>query len=134
MNKPRCTVFCSILFHSIPVVAAPKITSQQFLSILGWSGSTIVLGNVQCWGMSYYLEKVGQGPTVLSVGAIVCVCGVVVVGGGLDNFLSFIISLLVPALWKTARYRLKCCLKRPIYPKQTTNQPFSPYHEISCPS
>ena len=34
--------------------------------------------------------------------------------------LSF--SLLSPALWETARYRLKYCLKGSLNPKQPTNQ------------
>ena len=62
---------------------------------------------------------VQQGPIALSVGA----------GGGcLDIFtllyrfppLSRSLSL---SLWETARYRLKYCLKGPLNPKQTTNQP-----------
>ena len=32
-------------------------------------------------------------------------------------------SSLSPSLWETARYRLKYCLKRPLNPKQLTNQP-----------
>ena len=53
---------------------------------------------------------VGQGPTVLAVGA----------GGGcLDIFsLVYQFSLLSPSLWETARYRLKYCLKEPLSPKQ----------------
>ena len=31
-------------------------------------------------------------------------------------------SPLSPSLWETARYRLKYCLKRPLNPKQPTNQ------------
>ena len=34
-------------------------------------------------------------------------------------------SSLSPSLWETARYRLKCCLKGPLNPKQPTNQPTS---------
>ena len=58
---------------------------------------------------------VGQGPTVLAVGA----------GGGcLDIFtLLYLYSPLSPSLWETARYRLKYCLKGPLNPKQQTNQP-----------
>ena len=57
---------------------------------------------------------VGQGPIVLAVGAG---------GGGLDIFtLLFLFSSLSPSLWETARYRLKYCLKRPLNPKQPTNQ------------
>ena len=57
---------------------------------------------------------VGQGPTVLAVGA-----------GGvcLDIFtLIYTFFPLSPSLWETARYRLKYCLKGPLNPK-STNQP-----------
>ena len=56
---------------------------------------------------------VGQGPTVLAVGA----------GGGcLDIFsLTYHFSLLSPPLWETARYRLKYCLKGPLSPQQPTH-------------
>ena len=55
---------------------------------------------------------VGQGPTVLAVGA----------GGGcLDIFtLIYLYSPLSPSLWETARDRLKYCLKGPYSPKQPT--------------
>ena len=57
---------------------------------------------------------VGQGPTVLAVGAG---------GGGLDIFtLIYPFSPLSPSLWETARYRLKYCLKGPLNPNQPTNQ------------
>ena len=61
---------------------------------------------------------VGQGPTVLAVGA----------GGGcLDIFtLIYPFAPLSPSLWETARYRLKYCLKGPLNPKQPTNQPTNP--------
>ena len=57
---------------------------------------------------------VGQVPTVFAVGA----------GGGCLAifFLSSIISLFFLPIWKTARYRLKNCLKGPLSPKQP-NQP-----------
>ena len=49
---------------------------------------------------------VGQGPIALAVGAG---------GGGLDIFtLLYPFSPLSPALWETARYRLKYCLKGPL--------------------
>ena len=54
---------------------------------------------------------VGQGPIALAVGA-----------GGLDILLSSVLSSLTPSLWETARYRLKYSLKRPLNPKQSTNQ------------
>ena len=57
---------------------------------------------------------VGQGPTVLAVGA----------GGGcLEIFtLLYLNSPLSPSLWETARYRLKYCLKGPLNTKQPTNR------------
>ena len=35
--------------------------------------------------------------------------------------LLYLFSLISPSLWKTARYRLKYCLKRPLNPQQPTN-------------
>ena len=70
--------------------------------------------NFQCRGVLLIWIIVGQGPTVLAVGA----------GGGcLDIFsLAYHFSFLSPSLWETARYRLKYCLKGPLSPKQPTNQ------------
>ena len=60
----------------------------------------------------------GQGPTALAVGAS---------GGCLDIFtLIHPFSSLSLSLWKTARYRLKYCLKGPLNPKQPNNQPLRP--------
>ena len=69
--------------------------------------------NFQCRGVLLIWIIVGQGPTVLAVGA----------GGGcLDIFsLAYHFSFLSPSLWETARYRLKYCLKGPLSPKQPTN-------------
>ena len=71
--------------------------------------------NFQCRGVLLICMIVGQGPTVLAVGA----------GGGcLDIFtLVYPFPPLSPSLWETARYRLKYCLKGPLNPKQPTNQP-----------
>ena len=61
---------------------------------------------------TFFLSKVGQGPTALTVDAR---C--------LDIFsLIYHFSLPSPSLWETARYRQKYCLKGPLSPKQTTNQ------------
>ena len=81
----------------------------------GWSGGAMVLGKLPVPGRSTIWTIVGQGPTVLAVGA----------GGGcLDIFtLVYPFSPLSPFLWETARYRLKYCLKGPLNPKQPTNQP-----------
>ena len=80
----------------------------------GWSGGAMVLGKLPVpWRPTIWIT-VGQGPTALTVGA----------GGGcLDIFtLLYPFSPLSPSLWETARYRLKYCLKRPLNPKQPTNQ------------
>ena len=73
----------------------------------------MVLGKLPVPGRPTIWMIVGQGPIVLAVGA----------GGGcLDILPSSILSPLSPSLWETARYRLKYCLKRPLNPKQPTNQ------------
>ena len=68
----------------------------------------------QCRGVLLIWIRVGQGLTVLAVGA----------GGGCLDIFSLIyhFSILSPSLWETARYRLKYCLKGPLSPKQPTNQ------------
>ena len=75
------------------------------------SGGAMVLGKLPVPGRPAWIT-VGQGPTVLAVGA----------GGGcLDTFtLVYPFSPLSPSLWETARYRLKYCLKGPSNPKQPT--------------
>ena len=89
----------------------------QCLYLVGWSGGAMVLGKLPVPGRPTIWITVGQGPTVLAVGA----------GGGcLDIFtLIYPFSPLSPSLWETARYRLKYCLKGPLNPKQPTNQPIS---------
>ena len=74
----------------------------------------MVLGKLPVPGRPTILITVGQGPIALAVGA----AGVV-----WTFLLSSIFSLLSPALWETARYRLKYCLKGSLNPKQPTNQP-----------
>ena len=61
--------------------------------------------NFQCRGVLLIQIIVGQGPTVLAVGA----------GGRCLNIFSLVyqFSFLAPSLWETARYRLKYCLKGP---------------------
>ena len=75
----------------------------------------MALGNLPVPGRPTIWMIVGQGPTVLAVGA----------GGGcLDIFtLIYPFSPLSPSLRETARYRLKYCLKGPLNPNQPTNQP-----------
>ena len=76
----------------------------------------MVLGKLPVPGRPTIWVTVGQGPTVLAVGA----------GGGcLDIFaLIYPFSPLSPSLWETARYRLKYCLKGPLSPNQPTNHTF----------
>ena len=79
----------------------------------GWSGGAKVLGKLPVPGRPTIWITVGQGPTVLAVGAG---------GGGLEIFtLIYPFFPLSPSLWETARYRLKYCLKGPLNPKQPTN-------------
>ena len=82
----------------------------------------MVLGKLPVPGHPTILITVGQGPIALAVGAV---------GGGLDIFtLIYPFSFLSPSLWKTARYKLKYCLKGPLSPKQSTNQSFA--SPITC--
>ena len=75
----------------------------------------MVLGKLPVPGRPTILITVGQGPIALAVNAG---------GGGLDIFtLVYPFSPLSPSLWETARYRVKYCLKGPLNPKPTTNQP-----------
>ena len=80
-----------------------KRLSLSFLQ--GWSGGAMVLGKLPVPGHPTVFIRVGQGPTVLALGAV---------GGCLDIFtLVYPFSPLSPSLWETARYRLKYCLKGP---------------------
>ena len=90
---------------------------QGVLQFGGWSGGAMVLGKRPVPGRSTIWITVGQGPTVLAVGA----------GGGcLDIFtLIYPFSPLSSFLWETARYSLKYCLKGPLSPKQPTNQSYN---------
>ena len=70
----------------------------------------MVLGKLPVPGRPTIWITVGQGPTVLVVGA----------GGIVWTFLlsSFLFSPLSPSLWETARYRLS---QGPLSRKQPTN-------------
>ena len=71
----------------------------------------MVLGKLPVPGRPTVWITVGQGPTVLAVGA----------GGGCLGVFSLVCPLfpLSSSLWETARYRLKYCLKGPLNPKST---------------
>ena len=88
---------------------AHRCSVVVLLFLRGWSGSAMVLGKLPVQGRPTYLDSVGQGPIALAVGA----------GGGCLDIFSLIyhFSFLSPSLWKTARYRLKYCLKGPLSPK-----------------
>ena len=77
----------------------------------------MVLGKLSVPGHPTIWIIVGQGPIALAVGA----------GGGCLDILTLLYHFppLPPALWETARYRQKYCLKGPLNPK-TTNQPTNP--------
>ena len=83
----------------------------------------MVLGKRTLPGCPSILMLVGQGPIPLAVGA----------GGGcIDIFtLLYLFSPLSPFLRKTARYRLKYCLKGPLSPKQPTNHRRGSFRVIS---
>ena len=68
----------------------------------------MVLGKLPGPGRPTIWMIVGQGPIALAVGA----------GAGV-----VILSPPFSSLWETVRYRLKCCIKGPLNPKQPTNQP-----------
>ena len=70
-----------------------------------------MLGKLSVLGRPTSLDDSREGPIALAVGA-----------GCLDIFsLIHLFSFLSPSLWKTARYRLKYCLKGPLNTKQPTN-------------
>ena len=75
----------------------------------------MVLGKLPVLGCPTIWIRVGQGPTVLAVGA----------GGGCFDIFTLIYhsSPLSSSLWETARYRLQYCLNGLLNPKQPTNQP-----------
>ena len=80
----------------------------------GWSGGVMVLGKLPVPGRPMICIIVGQGPIALAVDA----------GGGCLDIFTLICPFcpLPPSLWETVRYRLKYRLKRPLNPKQPTNQ------------
>ena len=75
----------------------------------------MVLGKLQVPGRPSIWMTIRQGPIALAVGACKA-C--------LDIFtLLYLFSALSSSVWETAGYRPKYCLKRPLNPKQPTNQP-----------
>ena len=110
----------NFMFGDFGVLVYHSSTDHRSINIVvstmvwGWSGGAMVLGKLPVPGRPTIWITVGQGSTVLAVGA----------GGGcLDIFtLIYPFFLLSPSLWETARYRLKYC-KGPLNPKQPNNQP-----------
>ena len=78
--------------------------------VRGWSGGAMVLGKLPVPGRPTIWITVGQGPTVLAVGA----------GGGCLDICTRIypFSPLSHSLWEMARNRLKYCLEGPLNQKQ----------------
>ena len=73
----------------------------------------MMLGKLPVPGRLTIWITLGQGPTVLAVGAD---------GECLNIFtLIYPFSPLSPSLWETVRYGLRYCLKGPLNPKQPTN-------------
>ena len=74
----------------------------------------MALGKLPVPGRPTIWMTVGQGPIVLAMGA----------GGVCLDIFTLVCSFspLSPSLWRTARYRLKYCLKGPLNLKQPTNQ------------
>ena len=98
---------CSVVdYLLLPLTDSETISNFKIYDVTEFSDH---VGRPAIW------ITVGQGPTALAVGA----------GGGcLDIFtLIYPFSPLSPSLWETARYRLKHCLKGPLYPNQPTYQP-----------
>ena len=74
----------------------------------------MVLGKLPVPGRPTIWMIVGQGPTVLAVGA----------GGGLFGHFYALLSFLYlsPSVWEMARYRRKYYLKGPLNQNQPTNK------------
>ena len=95
-----------------PSIQQKHLVEKVTAAVLGWLGGAMVLGKLPGPGCPTIWMTVGQELyTALAVGA----------GGGcLDIFtLLYLFSPISPSLWKTARYRLKYCLKGPLNAKQS---------------
>ena len=80
----------------------------------------MVLGKLPVPGRPTIWIIAGQGPIALAVAA----------GGGCLDIFTLLYPFS-PCLRKTARYRLKCCLKGPLNPNQPTNIIFKNMHNIT---
>ena len=101
------------LFSSHEDRAIPKF-GLLLMETKNWLLKLPELGHPTIW------IRVGQGPIALAVGAV---------GGCLDSFtLLCLFSPLSSSFWETAPYRLKYCLKGPIYSKSTNQSTLK-----SCP-
>ena len=111
--ESSCSQICRFKMNGYTYKGSNTMFILPILS--GWSGGAMVLGELPVPGRPTIWITVEQGPTVLAVG----------VGGGCLDIFTLIYPFfpLSPSLWKTARYRLKYCLKGPLNPKQPTNQP-----------
>ena len=109
----RRTVELVVYLCLRPPIIIFKTTSPLNLT-RGWTGGAKVLGKLPVPGR----------PTNLAYSRARAYCAFRRCGWGLFGHFSLIyhFSFLSPSLWKTARYRLKYCLKGPLSPKQPTNQ------------
>ena len=87
---------------------------HYFSNILGWSDGAMVLGELPVPRRHTIRMIVGLGPTALAVGA----------GGDMFGhfYLLYLFATPSPCLLEAVPYRLNYCLKRPLNPKQPTNQ------------
>ena len=108
------TFLTEVREFNLEIYCFQDFSLESFIVRQGWSGGAMVLGKLPVPGRPTIWITVGQGPTALAVGA----------GGGCLDIFTLIYPFfpLSPSLWETARYRLKYCLKRPLNPKQPTNQ------------
>ena len=71
----------------------PKQPMNQCSKMTGWSGGAKVLGKLPVPGRTTIFIIVGQGPTVLSVGA----------GWGCLDIFALLYPFFSPSLWETAQ-------------------------------
>ena len=102
---PLIIVRSTVIIHSFTCMYVSHSVPQLYILEGGGRVERKCWVNFQCWGVLLVWMVVGQGP-IVRVGVF-------------RHFFSHL-SFLSPALWETARYRLKYCLKGLLNPKQPT--------------